>query len=75
MATYGVKIPIAGHVYIEVEADNEDDAIDKAFDCNIETRMIEEWDTLRQVNKGNVCYFPKPWEPKAEIVDDGESED
>lgn len=70
MKTYSVKIPIAGHAYLEVEAANEEEAIDKAFSSEITNEDIESWDTLRQFNKGNVCYCPQPWEAKAEAIGD-----
>jgi hypothetical protein len=55
--TYSVKIPIAGHAYIDVEADNEEAAIEAAMD-SVELRHIESWEVLEQFNQGNVCYCP-----------------
>jgi hypothetical protein len=75
MKIYGVKVPIAGHAYVEVEAENEEEAIERAFEEAFTTDMIEEWDTLRQFNQGNVCYCPHPWQAEAELVDDGEGEE
>lgn len=72
MKTYGVKIPIAGHIYVEVEAANEDEAIEKAFEQDFTVDNIESWETLEQFNKGNVCYCPHPWGAEAEIIDDNE---
>lgn len=65
MATYLVKIPIAGHAYVEVEADNEDAAKSVALDT-VDTIHIESWKPLRKVNTGNVCHFPTPWEIEVE---------
>ncbi len=70
MKTYSVKIPIAGHAYIEIEADSEEEAIDKAFASEITNEDIESWDTVRQFNQGNVCYCPQPWEATAEAIGD-----
>lgn len=61
MKTYGVLIPIAGHAYIEVEADDVEEAEEKAF-MEIKQEHIEDWDLLRAFNRGNVCYCPSPWE-------------
>lgn len=33
MAKYGVNLPIVGYVYIEVEAENGQDAINKALEA------------------------------------------
>jgi hypothetical protein len=60
MKNYSVTIPIAGHVYIEVEAENEEDAKNKAFE-NCPDGDIE-WDALESFNTGNVCHCPAPWE-------------
>lgn len=65
--TYGVTLPIAGHAYVIVEADNEDDAIIEAMNI-VEMKHIESWEALDQFNQGNVCYCPQPWE--AEAVDE-----
>lgn len=69
MATYEVTIPIAGHAVISVEASSEKEAIDKGRG-QATTENIEEWQCLERVNSGNVCHFPKPWEPVAELQDD-----
>jgi hypothetical protein len=65
MAIYNVVIPIAGHAHKAVEADSEDEAIEKAMG-EVTIDDIEEWEALRRFNQGNVCYCPSPWEAKAE---------
>lgn len=32
MKKYGVTVPIVGYTYVEVESDNEEEAMDKALD-------------------------------------------
>lgn len=72
MAFYGVKIPMAGHLYVEMEADSEEEAIDKAKHLDLSSDHLEYWETVDQFTKGNVCYCPHPWEIEAEPI---ESED
>jgi len=67
---YSVKIPIAGHAFLEVEADSEEEAIDKAIDAAT-IDDVDEWEALKQFNVGNVCFCPSPWE--AEATNEGES--
>ncbi len=66
MKFYTVTIPIAGHAYVDVEAENEKDAISKAFN-SVSRDHIEEWQALKQFNSGNVCYCPTPWEVELEV--------
>lgn len=51
-----VRIPITGHVTAEVEADDEESAIDKAMELTFSTKDIEEWDVSRYIVRGNVFY-------------------
>lgn len=65
--TYSVCIPIAGHAYIEVEAESEAEAIEKALASeDLNMSAIEEWEALERFHSGNVCYCPSPWEATAE---------
>ena len=67
MPLYNVTIPIAGHAFLQVEADNEDAAIEAAFasdDLTIDA--IGSWEPIEAFNAGNVCYCPHPWEAEAE---------
>jgi hypothetical protein len=68
LKTYSVTIPIAGHVIVEVDAEDEKSAIKKALDAEISAEDIEQWQTLDRFLQGNVCYCPKPWEVSAEEV-------
>ena len=71
--TYSVTVPIAGHAFIEIEADSEEEAIELAIN-EVTLENIEEWTSLAQFNRGNVCYCPSPWEAEAECIDDGDGE-
>ena len=69
MREYQVTVPIAGHAFITVNADSEEEAKEKAF-AEITLDHIEEWEALEQFNRGNVCYCPSPWE--IDVEDCGE---
>ena len=69
--TYGVTLPIAGHAYVEVEAETKEAAIEKAMK-EVTKDHLEDWDPIEQFNRGNVCYCPSPWEIETRIVDEGE---
>lgn len=64
--SYVVTVPIAGHAVITVTAKSEDEAIENAID-GITDEHIETWEPIREVNTGNVCHFPKPWDAVAEL--------
>ncbi len=64
MKTYSVSIPIAGHAYVTVEAESEQDAIEKGMDLASNENI--EWECLARFNNGNVCYCPSPWEAEAQ---------
>ena len=66
--TYTVIVPIAGHICVSVEAKNEDEAKEKAFDADICPENIEDLETLDTFIKGNVCYCPQPWE--VEVIEE-----
>lgn len=68
--TYTVTIPIAGHVAVTVQAENEKDAISLA--CDIADQGEVEWESLDRFHQGNVCYCPPPWE--IEVVEEQEDE-
>ena len=57
MPRYWVTLPVVGQATIEVEADNNEHAIDVAFE-NITRDHLEEWECLRNGCRGNVCYLP-----------------
>jgi hypothetical protein len=74
MKTWEVTVPIAGHAYLTVEAESEDEAIAKALD-EVRLADIENWDGLRQFNEGNICYCPRPWEIEVTKCYDDEDEE
>lgn len=67
MKTWSVTLPIGGHAYLVVEAETEEEAIEKA-ETVVTLTDIEEWETLSRVNSGNVCHFPSPWEIEVECI-------
>lgn len=56
MKTYCVRIPIAGYLETEVEADSKESAIDAAMSKTLTMDDIQSWDTHRQLIKGNIFY-------------------
>lgn len=60
MRVFSITIPIAGHAFMEVEAENEAAAIEKALET-VTMDNIDMWEPLEQFNQGNVCYCPQPW--------------
>lgn len=73
MAKYSVTIPVAGHLFIEVEAENAEAARDKAFE-EAGQEHLEDWEALESFNTGNVCHCPSPWELTIVNQDTGEEE-
>jgi len=53
---WSVQVPITGFVVIEVEADDEESAIDAALEASPITDDIQEWEMHRYTNRGNVAY-------------------
>jgi hypothetical protein len=54
---YSVAVPISGVIYVTVEADSEEEAIELALmssDINVDN--IKTWDAHRHLVQGNVCY-------------------
>lgn len=64
MRTFEVTLPIAGHAFLTVEAETEEEAIEQAFN-EVVLGDIEEWEALRRFNRGNICNCPTPWEAEA----------
>lgn len=67
LRTFEVTIPIAGHAFISVEAENEEDAISLGMDM-VTLDNVEEWETVERFTQGNVCYCPRPWQAQATDV-------
>ncbi|MBN3351902.1 hypothetical protein CF086_16525 [Clostridium botulinum] len=57
MKKYSVYVPVAGYIYKEVEAENEEEALDKVFDEGYEDDDIQEMDMYDKIAEGNVCYL------------------
>jgi len=56
MPTYNVMLPITGKLYVEVEADDEDDAIQKALNADFTIENVEELEAHDMICQGNVFY-------------------
>lgn len=65
---YYVTIPVAGHAYLTVKAESEEDAIDKGIEA-VTIDNVETWEPLERFNHGNFCLCPRPWNARAELVD------
>jgi len=52
---YMVSIPITGVAVLEIEAENEEQAVDMAFE-KVTIDDIEEWDAVGKIIQGNVFY-------------------
>lgn len=68
MARYSVALPLIGTVYVEVEAESEEAAIEAALARedywpkmqlpDLPDVHFDEVDVARYVTRGNVCYHP-----------------
>lgn len=57
MKKYTVKVPIVAVCYVEVEAENEQEAIDMAFESDdLKLENVDEWEPLEHIVEGNVVY-------------------
>ena len=56
MTLYTVKIPITGYISALIDADDEDEALEKAMDCDYENTDIEEWDITETIVQGRMFY-------------------
>ena len=57
MKKYTVKVPIVAVCYVEVEAENEQEAIDMAFESDdLKLENVDEWEALEHIVEGNVVY-------------------
>jgi len=59
MKRWGVSIPITGHLWFEVEADSEEQAIERAWERYGEGSHGDEepyWEALERVTEGNVTH-------------------
>ncbi len=54
---FDVCIPITGTIWVTVEAENEEDAIEKAFmSDDLKLQNIEEWECHKEICSGNVLH-------------------
>jgi hypothetical protein len=67
MKTYNVELPLVGSLLVVVEADNPEEAIEKALreDWRIEitegkgvVELGDIFETPRYANRGNICSLP-----------------
>lgn len=71
MRSYCVTLPVTGIAVIDVEAETEEEAIEKALQ-DVTSAHLEQWEAVERINAGNVCYAMHPW--TAEADDQGEIE-
>ncbi len=55
LKTFAVTIPITGIAHLEIEAEDEDSAIELAID-KVTLDDVDEWEATKQIVKGNVFY-------------------
>lgn len=58
MKEFTIMIPMTGYVEVTVQADDEDSAIDKAFELAT-LEDVAEWDLHRNITQGNVSHALK----------------
>lgn len=68
MPKYHIMIPIAGHIELEIEADSQKAAKEKAFNTRFGPEQIQ-YEALDAFMTGNVCHCPEPWEIEIEELD------
>ena len=57
MATYTVAVPMTGVIYVQVQAESEEEALGKALDSEqLTLENLEEWEAHKQITRGNVLY-------------------
>lgn len=62
MAKYGITMPIVGYSYVIVEADTEEEAVEKAYDicCDNDNENVDivELYGVEKVCEGNIVNHP-----------------
>jgi hypothetical protein len=74
--TFGVTVPVAGTIYVAVEAHTSEEAKEIALGgkkgdgtVDIDTvKDLEELDCYSKFISGNVCYINSAWEIEAEEI-------
>lgn len=74
MPKYNVILPINGCVNLEIEADSEEQAIQKGLQEDINTDDIDEFNTYKNLLSGNVFEGDYSEAQAEEIVEDESSE-
>ena len=73
MAKYGITMPIVGYSYVIVEADTEEEAVEKAYDicCDDDNKNVDiiELYGIEKVCEGNVVCHPC-WNMDIEELED-----
>ncbi len=55
MKLYTVKVPIVAVCYVDVEAENEKEAIEKAMESeDLSLENVEEWEAFEHIAEGNI---------------------
>lgn len=58
MKKYEVKLPVAGHILVEVHGESEFDAIKNALDAELKREMITGWDVFETLHSGFRLHAP-----------------
>lgn len=74
MPRFNVTLPIAGHLTIEVEAEDEEKAVIAALEGKVEYDAEPTWEVMERFMQGNVCYCPTPWQAEAELIEEDAKE-
>ncbi len=56
LKNYTVVLPVTGSLYVEVKAESEEAAIEKAFEKDLTVDMLEDWNVHREICQGNVFH-------------------
>jgi hypothetical protein len=71
---YSVAVPVSGVIYVTVEADSAEEAIELALQSeDISLNNLGEWEAHRHLVQGNVCYASYV-EANAEVTYDPEED-
>lgn len=54
---YTVQIPIAGYIETEVDAQTEEEAIEKAFNSDLTLDQVTEWDAFTHITEGHTIHI------------------
>ena len=74
MPTYSVLVPFTGSMFVEVEADNPEDAKEAAFKAEFDIDSVHELEFHDHVVRGNVFYGVKN-SIEVKLIDDDDDDD